>query len=107
MCPILSPGVILHLPAVIQPVLGFLTPAVGELVVFFATLFAFLLGQDELRKTLIFVFAQQDDRLRILRILNDIKRNLTPYFGTESVITPGLSVATSPPALVLGFQHPP
>ena len=106
MSSIFSAGVKIDLPAVIQPVLGFLTPAVGELVVFFATLFAFLLGQDALRKTLIFVFAQQDDRLRILRILNDIERNLTRYFGTVSVINLGLGVVTAAGAWLLGFKNP-
>ena len=49
-------GVTIDVAAVAQPLLGFLTPAIGELLIFFATLFFFLLDRSQLRKHIILVF---------------------------------------------------
>ena len=70
-----------ELPAkeVISQVVNFLTPAVGELVVFFGSLFFFLLSRNSQRQTLVLMFKSQDARLRALRILNALEANLTRY----------------------------
>jgi predicted PurR-regulated permease PerM len=70
----------------IQPALAFLTPAIGELVVFLAALFFFLVGRTHLRRHLVLFFATQEARLRALRILSEIEDNLTRYIATAGAI---------------------
>src|SRR5579872_4100640 len=69
-----------------KAVLAFLTPALGELLLFFATLFFLLIGRTELRGHAVLFFEDRDTRLLIIRILNDIEQNLTRYIGTVSMI---------------------
>jgi predicted PurR-regulated permease PerM len=73
-------------PSLVAPALTVLTPAVGELIVFFGTLFFFLLGRNELRRYLVQAFYDRDARLRTLRILNDVERELTDYLTVVTVI---------------------
>src|SRR5262249_24030941 len=45
----------LDLASLAQPMVGFLTPAIGEVVIFLATLFLYLVSRDALRRNLILV----------------------------------------------------
>jgi predicted PurR-regulated permease PerM len=99
-------GMSIDVAAVAQPLLGFLTPAIGELLIFFATLFFFLLDRSQLRKHIILVFNRQDDRLRAIRIINDIEHNLTVYIGTVTVINLAIGVITAGGAWMVGLPNP-
>ena len=70
--------------------LEWLTPAVGQLVVFFGMLFFLLLSRNRQRKFLVLKFESQDNRLRVLRILNEIEENLTRYVKVVSVVNIGV-----------------
>lgn len=96
----------LDVTSYLQAVVGFVTPALGQLVVFFATLFFFLLERSELRKELVLVFSDQEDRLRALRILNDLEYKLTRYIGIVSVINIVLGIVTGLGAWALGLPNP-
>jgi predicted PurR-regulated permease PerM len=99
-------GMSFDIASLVQPALGFLTPALGELLIFFATLFFVLLDRDGLRRSLILVFKDQDDRLRAIRILNDIERNLSLYIGTVTAINLAIGAITAAGAWLLGFGDP-
>jgi predicted PurR-regulated permease PerM len=99
-------GMTIDIAAAVQPALAFLTPAIGELLIFFATLFFMLLDRDGLRRSLILIFEDQEDRLRTIRVLNDIERNLSLYIGTVTLINLGIGVITTIGAWLLGFSHP-
>jgi predicted PurR-regulated permease PerM len=99
-------GVTIDIAALAQPLLGFLTPAIGELLIFFATLFFFLLDRSQLRKNIILVFNRPDDRLRAIRIINDIEHNLTLYIGTVTVINLAIGVITAGGAWLVGLGNP-
>jgi len=99
-------GATIDIASYIQPALAFLTPAIGELLLFFATLFFVLLDRDDLRRGLILMFKDQDDRLRAIRILNDIERNLSRYIGTVTVINFAVGLITAAGAWLLGFSNP-
>jgi predicted PurR-regulated permease PerM len=99
-------GLRVDVTSMVQPTLAFLTPAVGELLLFFATLFFYLLDRIDLRKNLILVFDDQNDRLRAIRILNDIERNLTRYIGTVTVINLAIGVITAVGTWLIGFKEP-
>lgn len=96
----------LDVTSYLQSVVAFVTPALGQLVVFFATLFFFLLERSELRRDLVLVFRDQDDRLRALRILNDLEYKLTRYIGIVSVINIVLGVVAGLGAWALGLPSP-
>jgi predicted PurR-regulated permease PerM len=91
---------------IIQPVLGFLTPALGELLVFFAMLFFFLVGREEVRRQLVLGFATQDHRLRMLRILNGVEQDLTRYLGAVTAVNAGVGVAATLLAYLVGYSNP-
>ena len=99
-------GLRLDIASVAQPLLAFLTPALGELMLFFATLFFYLLGRVDLRKNLILLFDDQEDRLSAIRILNDVEQNLTRYIGTVSVINLAIGAITAIGAWLIGFRDP-
>jgi predicted PurR-regulated permease PerM len=92
---------------VVQTTLGFLTPAMGEILIFFATLFFFLLSRSDLRRSLILIFEDQDMRLRVIRILNEIERDLTRYIGTVTVINAAVGLIAGTGAYLLGLPNAP
>jgi predicted PurR-regulated permease PerM len=99
-------GLHVDVTSMVQPTLAFLSPAVGELLLFFATLFFYLLDRVDLRKNLILVFDDQDKRLRAIRTLNDIEQNLTRYIGTVTVINLAIGVITAIGTWLIGFKDP-
>jgi predicted PurR-regulated permease PerM len=70
----------------VQPALIIVTPAIGQIFIFFGTLFFFLLGRARLRHVLVALFEDHDSRLRMLKIINDIEHNLTNYLSVVAVI---------------------
>jgi predicted PurR-regulated permease PerM len=96
----------LSITALLEPAVAFVTPAIGELVVFFATLFFFLVSRNELRRDLVLLFEEQDARLRALRILNEIEQTLTRYIGTVTLINIALGAVTGVGAYLFGLPNP-
>jgi predicted PurR-regulated permease PerM len=90
---------------IVAPIVAALTPAIGELVLFFGTLFFQLLSRTRQRKFLVSLFGSQDARLRVLRILNDIEVNLARYVGVVSVINLGVGLATAIIAYSFGLPN--
>jgi len=93
-------------PSVVLPFVAFVTPAAGEFLLFFGTLMFFLVGQLELRARLVSLFPDHDAKLRFLKILNDVERNLAGYLGVVTVINVGLGVIVTVGAWLLGFPSP-
>jgi predicted PurR-regulated permease PerM len=99
-------GLKIDLPGLVQPTVAFLTPTIGELLIFVTTLLFVLLDRDDLRKHMILLFKDQEDRLSVIRILNDVERNLARYIGTVTAINFSIGVITAAGAWVLGFKTP-
>ena len=93
-------------PNVVVPVVAFVTPAAGELLLFFGTLMFFLVGQFELRARLVSLFAEREAKLRFLKIVNDIEKNLTGYLMVVTIINAGLGTIVALGALLLGLPNP-
>lgn len=93
-------------PNVVLPVVALLTPAAGELLLFFGTLFFLLAGQLELRARFVSLFAEREAKLRFLRIMNDIEKNLTGYLVLVTTINASLGVIVGVGAFLLGFPNP-
>jgi predicted PurR-regulated permease PerM len=91
---------------VVLPVVAFVTPAAGELLLFFGTLLFFLVGQLSFRSTFVAFFSSRDGKLRFLKIMNDIEHNLTGYLTVVSVINAGIGIIVGIGTWLLGFPNP-
>jgi predicted PurR-regulated permease PerM len=101
-------GVSVNTPAAnfVLPVVAFFTPAVGELLLFFAILLFFLGGQFELRAGIVSLFGNRDAKLRFLKIMNDIERNLAGYLTVVTMINAALGMIVALGAWLLGLPNP-
>jgi len=93
-------------PNVVLPVVAFVTPAAGELLLFFGTLIFCLGGQFELRTRLVSLFAERDAKLRFLKIMNDIEKNLAGYVAIVTMINIALGAIVAIGAFLLGLPNP-
>jgi predicted PurR-regulated permease PerM len=93
-------------PSVVLPVVAFLTPAAGELLLFFVTLYFFLVGQIELRNQAVAMFANRDSKLRFLKIMHDIERNLAGYLTVVTIINTAVGVIVAVGAWLVGLPSP-
>src|SRR5476651_96275 len=92
--------------SIVQPAVSVVTPAIGELFIFFGTLFFMLLGRTRLRRVLVAFFDDREARLRTLKIMNDIEHNLTGYLSMVTVINFGVGVAAGLVAWAVGMPEP-
>ena len=93
-------------PGVVLPVLAFITPAAGQLLLFFGTLLFFLVGQFGLRARLVSLFSNHDAKLRFLRIVNDIEKNLAGYLALVTVINAAVGTISALGAWLIGLPDP-
>jgi predicted PurR-regulated permease PerM len=83
-----------------------LTPAIVQILIFFAALLLFLAGRVSLRKTIIMAFSSRASRLNAIRIINAVEQVLGFYFATASLIYAGIGVAMTVIAYVGGMSVP-
>src|SRR5262249_27362600 len=100
-------GMNIEVTTFITPAFAFLTPALGELVGFFAALFFFLVGRTQLRGHAVLFFATKEARLRVLRILNEIEETLTRYLATTGVINLCLGLIVGCATWIIGLPNAP
>jgi len=101
-----QPEVAFNFVSVLQPAVLFLTPAIGQAVIFLGTLFFFLLGRTQLRQMMVVFFKKREARLRMLRILNDIEHNLTSYLTLVTLINAVVGVIAFVLAYAVGLPSP-
>jgi predicted PurR-regulated permease PerM len=94
------------LASTLQPMVMFVTPAIGQLIIFFGTLFFFLIGREQLRAVLVVFFKHRDARLRMLRILNDVERNLTSYLSLVTLINFCVGLMAFTVTYAVGLPNP-
>ena len=90
----------------VQPALTFVTPAIGQILIFFGTLFFFLLGRVRLRHAMIARFDDHDARLRTLKIMNDIEHQLTSYLSVVALINFVVGLVACAVAFFVGLPNP-
>jgi predicted PurR-regulated permease PerM len=96
----------INLTDVLQRAAAFLTPAIGEIIIFLATLLLFLISRDQFRRATILLFPNKEARLRAIRMFNELEENLVRYLGTVAAINLGIGALTALGALLLGFPGP-
>jgi predicted PurR-regulated permease PerM len=92
--------------SLVLPVVAFVTPAAGELLLFFVMLLFFLVGQIELRTSLVSLFGNRDTKLRFLKIMRDIERNLAGYLTVVTIINMALGALVALGAWLVGYPNP-
>lgn len=92
--------------ALVRPMLGILTPALGQIVVFFATLFFFLAGRESVRRRFLTSWGDRKSRLGALQFWNDTETSLARYFATVTVINAALGVILASFAWLVGLPNP-
>ncbi len=90
----------------IGSVLGTVTPAILQFVLFFATLFFFVVGRAAMRRYVVNLFSTRDGRLRSLKIVNDIERSLSGYLITVTIINACVGLVATAVTWALGFPAP-
>jgi predicted PurR-regulated permease PerM len=92
--------------SVVFPVMAFVTPTAGELLLFFVLLFFFLVGQSELRSSAMAMFSSRDAKLRFLKIMRDIERNLGGYLVVVTMVNCTLGIVVALGAWLIGMPNP-
>lgn len=92
-------------PSLGQTIITSLSPAVGQLLVFFGTLFFLLLGRDHLHRRVVMSFNHRESRLRALRVAAGVQRDLGRYFATVCLINFGLALASGIAFAVIGLPN--
>lgn len=90
----------------VRSALTFVTPAIGQILIFFGVLFFFLLGRVRLRHALVNQFDDRDARLRVLKVMNGIEHQLTCYLSIVAVINFVVGLAAFFVALFTGLPNP-
>jgi predicted PurR-regulated permease PerM len=93
-------------PNMVLPVVALITPAAGELLLFFGTLVFFLVGQIHLRQNLVLMFGDREAKLRFMKIMNDIEKNLAGYLTLVTIINAGVGILVALGAWILGLPNP-
>jgi predicted PurR-regulated permease PerM len=101
-------GVNVNTPAssMVLPVVAFVTPAAGEVLLFFGALIFFLVGQIGLRNHAVSMFGDRDAKLRFLKIMRDIERNLAGYLTVVTIINAALGTVVGIGAWLVGLPSP-
>jgi predicted PurR-regulated permease PerM len=93
-------------PNVVFPLVAFLTPAAAEILLFFATLLFLLVGQIELRNHAVSMFSTRDSKLRFLKIMRDIERNLAGYLTVVTFVNVGVGIIVAIGTWLVGYPSP-
>lgn len=90
----------------VQPALLIVTPAIGQIFIFFGSLFFMLVGRSQLRRVVVVFFNEREARLRTLKIMNDIEHNLTGYLSIVALINIAVGICGGVAAWVAGLPDP-
>lgn len=90
----------------VQPALASLTPAVGQLLIFFGTLFFFLSHRDRLKESIVRFGSARESRLRAIRIWNEVEASLATYIATVTGINACVGIIVGTACYFIGLPSP-
>lgn len=91
---------------ILGSVVSFATPAVVQFLLFFGTVFFFIQGREAFRRTVVDLFVSRPGRLRALKTLNDIERNLSRYLITVTGINLCVGIVFAAGTWAMGLPTP-
>jgi predicted PurR-regulated permease PerM len=86
--------------------MSFVTPAIGQFLVFFGALIFFLSGRRQLKQRLTLSFPDRKSRLRTLKAISEIETSLTTYLTSMALINLVVGTATGTTVFLLGIENP-
>jgi predicted PurR-regulated permease PerM len=92
--------------SLLTTILGVLSPAITEFVLFMGAVTFYLIYRERLRAALVYFLRDRDARLTTLRTLNDIDEHMTTYFGTFTIVNVCLGVVTAILTWSVGLPNP-
>jgi predicted PurR-regulated permease PerM len=90
----------------VETVLGVVTPALGQFLLFLGALVFFLIYHASIKRGIVLFFTNRDVRLKALHILGDVERQMSVYFATVALINMALGVVTALVAWGAGLANP-
>lgn len=100
-------GLPINIADLARSAVTFLTPTVGEMIVFLAALYFLLTSRGELRSRLVLYRQDQETRLRTLRILNEIENDLKLYIATVTTVNLAFGLIIAITAYLVGLPQAP
>jgi predicted PurR-regulated permease PerM len=91
---------------IVKGVLSFLTPVISQMILFFVGLIFYLIYHKDVRQGAVFFFHDREHRLIALKILRDIERDMTVYFGTFTLVNIILGAVTTLLTWAAGLPNP-
>lgn len=91
---------------IVGGIFAIVTPAVSQSILFLGALIFYLIYQKKIKARSVLILPSRDSRLTALRILADIERNTTVYFGTFTIVNVCLGIVTTGLAWVVGLPNP-
>jgi predicted PurR-regulated permease PerM len=99
-------GLGVDLVGFVKPVLEVVAPGIGQMLVFFGSLFFMLLGRTQLRRTMVDMVGSREAKLNVLKILNEAERDLTSYLSTIALINLCVGIGAGLIAFATGMPSP-
>jgi predicted PurR-regulated permease PerM len=91
---------------IVGGIVSILTPAVTQGILFLGALIFYMIYQKKIKSRSVLILPNREARLTALKILSDIERNTTIYFGTFTVVNICLGTLTAILAYVVGLPNP-
>lgn len=90
----------------LESVVGVITPAIGELILFIGSLLFFLAGRIQIKRRVVQAMTPRTTRLATLRVFREIEERLGAYLVTATFINIGLGIATTAMTWALSLPNP-
>ena len=90
----------------LESVVGLVTPAIGEFILFIGSLLFFLAGRIQIKRRVVQAMGPRTTRLAALRVFREIEQRLGAYLVTATFINIGLGIATTAMTWGLGLPNP-
>lgn len=91
---------------IVGGIYSIVTPAVSQTILFLGALVFYLIYQKKIKTRSVLILPSRDARLTALRILSDIEKNTTIYFGTFTIVNICLGIVTTGLAWIVGLPNP-
>jgi predicted PurR-regulated permease PerM len=99
-------GLGVDLVAFVKPVVEVVAPGIGQMLIFFGSLFFMLLGRVQMRHMMVALVRSRDAKLSVLKILNDAEHDLTSYLSTIALINVCVGIGAGAIAYGTGMPSP-
>src|SRR3546814_4006229 len=92
-------------PPIGQTIVSSLSPAVGQVLVFLGTLLFLLIGRERMHRQVVMAFEGRESRLKALRVVAGIQRDLGRFFAAVALINAGLGFLSGVAFAVIGLPN--